>query len=151
MTRCAVCGEKFTSYGGDTCDFCRALIREEQFNAETGGVCPQCGGKVQSKNRKFCSEKCSRAYHSGVGSRPAAYCVICGTLLPGAKKKYCSDNCRRQGERLHGGKKCSVTQSGFKEYEKASIEAAARGEYLSYGKYMARRQTEREKKSIGAK
>ena len=146
--RCSVCGEEFTSYGGDECDYCRVLIKEEQFNAETGGeTCLQCGAPVPPGRKKYCSRECCRQYNNANGSRMRA-CKICGLPLSGLKRVYCSPACAKDG--AHVNRSRLPRRADFTDYEKAAVEAEKRGKHLSYGQYTAQRYAERTKKIIGA-
>lgn len=145
--RCSVCGEEFTSYGGDECDYCRVLVKEEQFNAQTGGeTCLQCGAPVPPGRKKYCSRECCRQYNNAKGSRMRV-CKICGLPLSGAKRVYCSPACRRDSRLLPRSR---LQRANFTDYEKAFAEAEKRGVHLSYGEYAARRYAEQAKKIIGA-
>ncbi len=146
--RCAVCGEKFTSYGDDECDCCRVLIREEQFRAETGGeTCMQCGAPVPPGRKKYCSRECCKRYNNANRARRRV-CKICGSPLSGSKRVYCSPACAKDGS--HVNRSRLPRRADFTDYEKAAAEAEKDGRRLSYGQYMAQRYAEQTKKIIGA-
>ena len=76
-------------------------------------------------------------------TRRAVKCAVCGADMPSQRRKYCSDSCRKKGERIKAGKAAVKTDS-FAEYEKACVEAMKRGEWLTYGRFMAQKMTEGE-------
>ena len=71
-------------------------------------------------------------------------CEMCGGSFPASRRsvKYCSDPCRKEANRKHAAER---TKSPYEKKEKemkmdriSEINALARAEGLTYGKYVAR-------------
>lgn len=142
--RCTVCGENFKAWsdGEDMCEKCRALVEDERRQTEAERTCPQCGAVLPAGYKGvFCSRKCRTASYEK--TRRTVKCAVCGADMPSQRRKYCSDSCRKKGERIKAGKAAVKTDS-FAEYEKACVEAMKRGEWLTYGRFMAQKMTEGE-------
>ena len=100
-------------------------------------------GQVHGVRREFQGVERRRGYVRKMqgACRGRAPAGGSGADMPSLRRKYCSDSCRKKGERIKAGKAAVKTDS-FAEYEKACVEAMKRGEWLTYGRFMAQKMTE---------
>ena len=109
------------------------------------GRCTVCGEnfKAWSDGEDMCGKCRVLVENERLQAEAERTCPQCGADMPLPRRKYCSESCRKKGERIKAGKAAVKTDS-FAEYEKACVEAMKRGEWLTYGRFMAQKMTEGE-------
>lgn len=98
---CKSCGRDIYNSNG----YCRDCLRKGHAKTETI-VCAQCGNRFERiiiglyANRKFCSAKCTTAYHREKG-RINTHCKHCGKIIKLSRAvHYCSVECRLEARKI---------------------------------------------------
>lgn len=132
---CAKCGSAFTvkaSWQKNNMFCSHACSNDAKRIHSKEDCCINCGKKLGSHQRKFCSRSCAASVNNqGIrrhGSGPN-HCVECGNLTKSSSQKYCSRRCSAMARKVydaeHHRKRKAFHQSVYrtKKYRRTSPDA----------------------------
>jgi len=111
--QCEFCSEMFVGRGRFCGDLCRHRRRYKRLRAEAGykhaqPTCTYCDRPITGRPRKFCSKKCTTAYHRGqLLWIPEERTCVCGSrfMARGSYQRFCSYRCSDRAKEQYRAEK----------------------------------------------